>query len=182
MADLSRHWPDGLELTRDRLRLRPLRDHAVFKLQIRHNIGAVVAELIGMPPLTGATTSIRTATCAGIAPGEWLVYGPVAAATDVVDEWTAQLAETCHLLADLTHASTVFLVSEADATAALAAHCPLDFSERSFLPGAAARSLFGETHSFIARIVAPEPTFVLIVDQTMARYVVRLLAGPDSAV
>ena len=177
MADLDRRWPAGLGVARDGLRLDHLRDEALFKLQVR----GALPDLLGMtPPATGATIAIGGAICAGIAPGEWLLYGReryvAAVATRVADA----LADRLHLLTDLTHARAMFELSGHDAADALAAHCPLDLDRRAFPPGAAARSLLGETHVYLSRLDRVEPAFVVIVDQAMAGYATRLLAGRDA--
>src|SRR6185437_4767313 len=83
------------------------------------------------------------------------------------------------LAVDLTHGRTAFLLSGANARAALNTHSPLDLRAESFPVGATARTLLGDTGMFIARLpdVPGGPSFQVIVDQTMAPYAARLLTA-----
>lgn len=115
---------------------------------------------------------------AWLAPDEWLLTGP----EREIIAWLAWIEERTSdqvLAVDLTHARVSFLISGTAARDALASHCPLDLWVGAFPVNAVARSLLGDTGMFIARLAdLPEgPQFRFIVDQTMANYAARMLAG-----
>lgn len=129
-------------------------------------------------PGAGHGVSSGKLTVSWLAPDEWLLTGPetaVVAALDRADE-----AGDCVLATDLTDARASFLLSGQGARDRLAAHTPLDISDAAMAVGGAARAPLGDTGMFLARLrdMAGQPTFRIIVDQTMASYAVRMLAGP----
>lgn len=116
--------------------------------------------------------------CAWLAPGEWLVTG----AEDDVERVRAQcdrVASNLGLMVDITHARASFELSGAAARTVLAAHCPLDVSNKEMPVGAAKRSTFSDTIFFISRQPDRDgmPCFRLIFDQTMVGYAARLLGA-----
>ena len=125
-----------------------------------------------------ALPSPRTMVTAGdvdvawLAPGEWLVSGRQ------VDLIEGALAQQVALVTDLTHALAAYRIAGEGAEDALAAHCPLDLDRAAFPVGAAARSLIGDAGLFVARLADAQDAsvFRLIVDQTMAAYLVRMLS------
>ncbi|WP_129793945.1 sarcosine oxidase subunit gamma [Sphingosinicella sp. CPCC 101087] len=114
--------------------------------------------------------------CAWLAPGEWLVTGPE---EDVerVRQRCDNVAGNLGLMVDITHARAAFELSGVGARNVLAAHCPLDLSDKEMPVGAAKRSTFSDTGVFISRRPDRDgaPCFRLIFDQTMAAYAERLL-------
>lgn len=117
-----------------------------------------------------------------LAPGEWLVTGSEAdiqAALVRADS----VAGDSGLMTDLTHARASFVLSGMLARDTLAGLTPLDISDAALRIGGVARVPFGDTGMFLARLadLDGEPRFRIVVDQTMAAYAVRMLAGPVSA-
>ncbi|MBR2173834.1 sarcosine oxidase subunit gamma [Sphingopyxis sp.] len=141
-------------------------------------------EVLGIaPPAPLAEIAVPPLRCAWLAPGEWLITGPW---LDVehVRSHAAEAAGTHGLMVDLTHARAAFELRGATARMVLAAHCPLDLSNREMPVGAARRSLFSETGFFISRQPDRdgEVCFRLIFDQTMAGYAQRMLAATIAGV
>jgi len=131
----------------------------------------------GAPEARHATLSGEI-TISWLAPDEWLLTGPEAAVLAVLER--ADAAGECALATDLTDARASFLLSGQDARDRLAAHTPLDVSDATIAVGCVARAPLGDTGMFLARLrdTAGQPTFRIIVDQSMAAYAVRMLAGP----
>ena len=130
------------------------------------------------PPSAREQADASGLTIAWLAPGEWMATGPEAEVAD----WVARLdnaGDEDALAIDFTHARTAFVLAGTAARAAIASHCPLDLWPDVFPVSAVARSLLGDTGMFIARLADNEdgPRFRIIVDQTMAAYAARMLAG-----
>jgi sarcosine oxidase, subunit gamma len=133
------------------------------------------------PPPTGRQLDHDGATFAWMGPSEWLLTG----ADDVVRNWLARidhLGGDDVLAADMSHARVSFVVEGPAVRDVITAHCPLDLGPRSFPVGAVARSLLANAGVFIARLADAEggARFRLVVDQTMAAHVARMLSGPRS--
>ena len=99
-------------------------------------------EVLGiMPPAPLTEIYAPPLRCAWLAPGEWLLTGPW---DDVerVRSHAAAAAGTDGLMVDLTHARATFELRGSAARPVLAAHCPLDLSDREMPVGAARRSVF----------------------------------------
>ena len=113
-----------------------------------------------------------------LAPDEWLLTGPEGAVLAALER--AENAGDSALATDLSHARASFQLSGAGARDRLAAQTPLDISDAAMPVGRVARTPLGDTGMFLARLpdTAGQPTFRIIVDQTMAAYAVRMLAGP----
>lgn len=135
---------------------------------------------IAPPPVLGEIEPGPVAI-AWLAPGEWLVTGSEAD-VERVRTHCAEAAGNLGLMVDITHARAAFELSGPKASSALAAHCPLDFSEETMPVGAARRSTFSDTGFFISRRPDRDgqPRFRLIFDQTMAGYVARMLGATIS--
>ena len=120
--------------------------------------------------------------CAWLAPGEWLLSGGEGTILDLASELTEMLAEDFALVTDVSHGRASFLLTGMAAADRIASACPLDLREPSFPPGCCARSLFGEATILLARLPdrKMKPAFRLVVDQSMAAYVLRLLQEPAS--
>lgn len=130
-------------------------------------------------PAAGGSFSLGGVDVSWLAPGEWLVTGgepEVRAALDRADA----VAGDAGLATDLGHARASFLLSGRDARDRLAAVTPLDISHAAIPVGDVARAPLGDTSMFLARLpdLDGEPSFRIVVDQTMAAYAVRMLAGP----
>ncbi len=141
-------------------------------------------EVLGIAPPAPLTEIVAPPLqCAWLAPGEWLITG---SGPDVehVRSHAAAAAGTLGLMVDLTHARATFELCGAAARLVLAAHCPLDLSNREMPVGGARRSLFSETGFFISRQPDRdgEARFRLIFDQTMAGYAQRMLAATIAGV
>jgi sarcosine oxidase subunit gamma len=132
-------------------------------------------------PASGDSLSLETVVVSWLAPGEWLVTGAEADVRAALER-AIIVAGDWSLATDLTHGRTSFVLSGKDARDTLAAHTPLDVSDRALRIGQVARAPLGGTGMFLARLpdLAGEPCFRVIVDQTMAAYAVRMLAGPAS--
>lgn len=134
-------------------------------------------EVTGSPvPPPGCQSVSGPLAIAWLAPGEWLAAGPEAQLVAWLDR-IEQRADDDVLAVEITHARASFTLSGRGSRTTLAAHCPLDLRPDRFPVGAAARSLLGDAGLFISRFVdvASGPRFRIVVDQTMANYVVRLL-------
>lgn len=153
----------------------------VAKIQLRDDDAATALEdALGLPlPLPRRESRAALLGCAWLAPGEWLLTAPEAIIASLVPKIEAALSDALALVVDITHACAVFRLEGITARDALAAHCPLDLYDQAFPTGAAARSLLGEAPLFISRL-DDSPSYRLIVDQTMAPYAWRMLAGPDA--
>ena len=116
--------------------------------------------------------------CAWLAPGEWLMTGAEDKVMLVANRCVDAAGEAA-LVTDLSHGRASFLLSGPASRDALAAHCPLDLSDRALPVGSAVRSVFGETRFFLSRKPdrAYAPVFRLIFDQTMAPYALRMFGG-----
>jgi sarcosine oxidase subunit gamma len=141
---------------------------------------AVLALALGTAlPQPGAAVPIGPIDCLWLAPGEYLLVGDEHAVGATAGEVQEKLAGTLNMVTDMTHARAAFVLSGTDARNALAAHCPLDLSDAGFAVGDVARSLLGDCGVLVQRLASREngAAFRIIVDQTMAHYAVRLLAG-----
>jgi sarcosine oxidase subunit gamma len=132
------------------------------------------------PPSPRSFRSIASVDIAWLAPAEWLVTGPdtdVAALLRRAYEHAGDLG----LGIDLTHARAPFVLTGADARDCLASATPLNVADAAFGEGSVARTPLGETTMFLARLPDQDalPRFRIIVDQTMARYALRMLTPPS---
>jgi sarcosine oxidase subunit gamma len=120
-------------------------------------------------------------TFAWLSPNEWMLIG---SESDV----RASLAKINDrgrddvLAIDLSHARVSLIVDGPQVREVLASLCPLDLWSEAFPIGSVAQSLLGESSMFISRLpdLADRPRFRVMVDQTMAAYAVRMLAGPKT--
>jgi sarcosine oxidase subunit gamma len=129
-------------------------------------------------PAAGHGLPLGDITVSWLAPDEWLLTGPEGAVLAALER--ADIAGDSGLATDLSDARASFQLSGQGARDRLAAHTPLDISDAAMAVGRVARAPLGDTGMFIARLpdTAGQPTFRIIVDQTMAAYAVRMLAGP----
>lgn len=129
-------------------------------------------------PGAGESVSSGGAAISWLAPDEWLVTGAEAAVQEAV--YRAEGLGDAALVVDLSHARTSFLLTGAAARDRLAAHTPLDLSDTALPTGHVARAPLGDTTMFLARVADPQGgrAFRIIVDQTVANYAARMLAGP----
>ena len=185
MADpmtLDRAFPSAHGFSRDGLSMTPEPFVNLQKSQIHGgSADTVLSVALGAAaPRPGKSVSIDGIDCAWLAPGEWLLSGN----SDALDDLASRIGahgEALYHVTSLTHARVSFKVSGSQARDALAAHCPLDLSESRFAIGDGARSLLGDARLFLQRLDDRDdtPQFRIIVDQTMAAYAMRMLAGPD---
>jgi heterotetrameric sarcosine oxidase gamma subunit len=180
---LQRRAPIAGALERPGFRLNFLPFIGIATIQLGEISAATdVARRLGAD-LPGSCASVEAGAllCAWLAPREWLLVGPEDDLTRFSTRTHASTA-THSLFTDLTHACAAFEISGPGAREALSAHCPLDLSDRTFPVGSAARSLLSSAKLFVCRKQdqAHAPAFLLIVDQTMAAYAMRMFAGPDS--
>ncbi len=131
-------------------------------------------------PATSGSLSLDGVDVSWLAPGEWLVTGGEPEIRAALER--AAVAGDFGLATDLSHARASFLLSGKDARDTLAAVTPLDVSHAAIPVGGVARAPLGDTGMFLARLpdLDGEPAFRIVVDQTMAAYAVRMLAGPAS--
>ena len=182
---------DGAMLTRAASEV-PGCDRPDFTLRREDGLGIAKLRLLGADPdagfraLTGrvapaARTQVEAdgLTYVWLAPGEWLVTGAEAMVAAAVARLAAAGGDAV-LALDLTHGRTAFRLSGPAARDRLAAVSPLDVWDGVFPAGAVARTLLGETVMVLARLPDRDegPDFRIIVDQTMAAYASRMLAGP----
>lgn len=179
-TSLRRAEPEDREVTRPGLRIHIERDLGVAKLRIYGSEADARFSTIAdtAPPSPREQIVTTGLTLAWLAPGEWMATGPELQ----IAEWVLRIAvagDEDALAVDITHARTAFVVAGAEARSAIAAHCPLDLCPELFGVNSVARSLLGETGMFIARLTDGEDgaRFRIIVDQTMAAYAARMLAG-----
>ncbi len=179
---LARAWPDASSLVRPGLGILLEQGVGIGKFQVAGvDPGTIFRRLTGFEPPPACEQIDRNGLLfAWLSPNEWLVTGPehrVAAMLSQIDERGADDV----LAVDLTHARAPFIVNGTQARDALASLCPLDLWSKAFPVNAVARSLLGDVGMFIARL--PDLTdvarFRVIVDQTMAAYAARMLAGPQ---
>ena len=167
-------------------RLHPEPELGVIKVQLYRGEGQqkLAAALGAAPPTAGTQIGLaRGVDCASIAPGEWLLLGPRNALCDLAALIERDLQGALALVTDLSDGRVGFSLSGPAARDRLASVCPLDLRAKSFPPGAAARSLLGDTGLFLARLPDGDngPVFRLVVDQTAAAYAARMIALPGAA-
>jgi sarcosine oxidase subunit gamma len=177
---LRRAKPEAREVTRRDLSIHIERDLGIAKLRIHGpEADTRFATIVGTaPPAPLEQIGASDLTLAWLAPGEWMATGPEPA----IAEWVLRIAtagDEDALAVDITHARTGFVVAGTQARSAIAAHCPLDLWSEVFAVNSVGRSLLGETGTFIARLTDGEDgaRFRIVVDQTMAAYAARMLAG-----
>jgi sarcosine oxidase subunit gamma len=120
-------------------------------------------------------------TFAWLSPNEWMLTG----CESDVRAWLAKINDRGRddvLAIELSHARVSLIVDGPQVRDVLASLCPLDLWSEAFPIGSVARSLLGESPMFISRLpdLADRPRFRVMVDQTMAAYAVRMLAGPKT--
>lgn len=152
----------------------------IGKIQVLDEIADALFEAVfeqAPPGPGGSLVSAGLGVC-WLAPGEWLLTGPEEELL-IALERVQTTAGDMGLATDRSDASTSFLLGGAEARDILAAVTPLDISEIAIGVGGVARAPLGETGMFIARLpdASGQPRFRIIVDQTMADYAVRMLAG-----
>lgn len=181
MADamtLERRYPAIPEIRQGGPLLRHVPAMTLVKLQVSGAAATALADALAMAlPDPGRWTDLGGAALSWMAPGEYLLSGPEAEAAPFVARVTRALEGHHALVTDLSHARAVFQLAGAGARDALAAHCPLDLSENRFPIGSVTRSLIGDAGVMIGRYTDLDgaPNFTLIVDQTMALYVRRII-------
>jgi sarcosine oxidase subunit gamma len=133
------------------------------------------------PPSAGTSLCLDRVVLSWLAPDQWLVTGSEPD-VDAALERADIVAGDSALTTDLTHAHVSLLLSGEDARHKLAAVTPLDISGSGMRVGGVARAPLGDTNIFLARLadLNGEPSFRIIVDQTMAAYAVRMLSGSTS--
>lgn len=134
------------------------------------------------PPPPRSTINVKGLDIAWLAPGEWLVTGDETDVLELLKHVDAEAGD--HVLAvDLTHARAALQLVGVGARDRIRAMTTLDISDGSFPVGSVARAPFGETTMFLARLGddGGVPRFRIIIDQTMAGYARRMLAGPDNS-
>ena len=180
MVALQRAAPIAVGFEREGLILQVEQQIGIAKLRIYGNEpNGRFQRIVGhTPPRMREQAKRMNLSFAWLAPGEWLATGPEAEIAALVVRAEAKGGDEA-LTTDFTHARTAFLLSGSNARGALAAHCPLDLWPDIFPVNAVARSLLGDTGMFIARLAdeSDGPHFRIIVDQTMAAYAARMLAG-----
>jgi sarcosine oxidase subunit gamma len=166
-------------IERPDLSLQPEPDLGIAKIQIFADPGGErFGEITGLTrPKCGMQCVTGPLAVAWLAPGEWLVIGPEVELLAWIER-VDKRGDDDVLVVDLTHARVSFLLAGSGSRVTLATHCPLDLRSENIGIGAVARSLFGDAGLFLARLAdqADSPRFRLIVDQTMAPYLIRLLA------
>lgn len=163
--------------------MMPLRELAVIKVSIFPGEPSdPLRDAIGcpLPPSRRWIDLGDGNACATIAPTEWLLTGAASSLAPLVGRLRSAFSGVVALTTDLTDACAAFHLVGADAADRISASCPLDLRSETFPPGSAARSLIGEADLFIARQTdeGRAPAYLLIVDQTMASYAVRMIALP----
>jgi sarcosine oxidase subunit gamma len=153
----------------------------VGKVQLLDDIPATLFEMVfeQAPPGPGGSFVSNGLGISWLAPGEWLLTGPEQALQAVIERVEAVVGDL-GLVTDRSDASASFLLSGAEARDVLAAVTPLDIADMAIGVGDVARAPLGETGMFVARLPDRngQPCFRIIVDQTLAAYAVRMLAGP----
>jgi sarcosine oxidase, subunit gamma len=183
MADvmtLDRRYPHIPDVCRDGLLLRHVPAMTLVKLHAPGAAATALADELGAAlPNPGCWINLGGAALSWTAPGEFLLAGPEAAAAPFVERIQKALQAHHALVAELSHARAVFQLAGGRARDALAAHCPLDLSDAQLPVGGVAGSLIGDAGAIIGRNTDLDgaSNFTIIVDQTMAVYVARLLAG-----
>ncbi len=112
---------------------------------------------------------------AGLAPGEWLLFGPKAPIA-LVSSDLSKIEPASLLCADLSHARIVLALHSGKASDILAAHSPLN-TDAVLQPGCCAQTRFGDIRVFLAR---PRSTddIVMIFEPSVTAYVTALLGRP----
>jgi len=131
------------------------------------------------PPPAGRSLTSGDTAISWLAPGEWLVTGSEKDVRAVLDRADA-MAGDLGLGTDLTHGRVSFLLSGTGSRGRLSALTPLDVSAAVFGVGNVARAPIGDTGMFLARLPDSDgnPSFRIVVDQSMSAYAERMLAGP----
>ncbi len=180
---LTRTLPRASSFVRPSLGVLAEPGLGIGKLQVLGaDPAAVFRALVGIePPPACAQVAAQGLEFAWMAPNEWLLTGPEQAVTDMLARLDDRGGDDA-LAVDLTHARAAFVVNGTDARDVLASLCPLDLWSESFPVHAVARSLLGDAGMFVARLpdATGVPRFRIVVDQTMAAYAARMLAGPQS--
>ncbi|MGH6613355.1 sarcosine oxidase subunit gamma [Sphingomonas sp.] len=160
--------------------------YGVVRVQLR-GADQPLADVLGValpPPGRGVADASQTVGICWTSPGEWTLLGEETAVSELVERLRRECAGVAALITDLGHARAAFRLSGAGARDALAAHCPLDFSDDVFPVTAVANSLLGEASLLLGRRAdeAGAPSYRIVVDQTMAGYAARLFAGPGGTI
>ncbi len=178
MADLARQTIELPAIHRTGFNLAVEPEMSVVRVQIRqHGDVKLFENMFGMnlPALNRVVISGQvTALC--ISPGEWMFSLPAKGYDAFLNAATKCLAGTLSMIVDMSHAALTLTLEGEKVCDTLNAYCPLDLRGGHFAAGHCARSSFGATEIILARI-EPLKRYVLIIDQTMASYVFRLLAN-----
>ncbi len=115
----------------------------------------------------------------GIEPGHVKQVGDGLAFSTSPNEWTLLSADAPPGMRsiDLTHVRAVMRITGSDARALLAKVCALDFDDRMFPSGSAARTLVAETATEVVRDdVDGDPSYLLITSRSFGEYLYGVLA------
>lgn len=179
MADLAPVAPVERYFSRQNLTMDGVYGSGLAKIMVRPGVvDAGLALSLGCAlPLPGKLSRNTMLTCITVAPNEWLIQVDAEATlAAVLDRVRSALPSDRSLIIDISDAAAVIQLSGLDAAATLASICPLDLSPAAFPAGASARTMIGDVAGVITH-PGSNPIFRLIVDQSAADYVWRLLAA-----
>ena len=178
MAKLTRHSVDLSAIDRPGLHLAAAPNMSLVRAQIRDQSALKSLENrlnIDLPVLGGVVTSGDIAAFC-VSPEEWVFIAPDDGSDALSNIISSTLSGTFSLVVDISHAATILIIAGEQALDMLNAHCPLDLRGGHFSAGCCARSSFGATDIMVARI-GPSERYLLVIDQTMASYIFRLMTG-----
>lgn len=178
MVELSIAPPIARSCRRPNLTMEVVHGGGMAKIMVRPGVDdADWALSLGLPlPRLGRIARAGELTCIALAPQEWLIrLDPEPALPAVLDRVRSAMPTQASLVIDVSDAVLLILLSGDDSTVALGSICPLDLSSAAFPAESAASTMLGDVTGIIIR-PGIEPVFQLIVDQTVADYIWRLLA------
>ena len=178
-----RHNPSaGLRFATRGIRIHVEESLGIGKLRIvGDDRSAAFQQCFGVQPPAVRTGIARDdIAIAWLAPDEWLLIGSEARIAAEVDRLSMLMADRA-LAVDIGHGRVSLILEGPSAREAISSVSALDIRPGSFAVGSVARTALASTGMFIARLLdAPDGgRFRIVVDQTMARHAVRMLAGPD---
>jgi len=183
MMPLSRTPPSAFSLVKPGVDVMAEQGLGIGKVQVLGaDPDAIFCRHVGCEPPPARTQIAHGGLLiAWLSPNEWLLTGPEREVADSLARIGGRGADEVFAV-DLTHGRASFLVDGTDACDVLASLCPLDFWSAAFPVHAVARSLLGDVGMFVARLpdVSDAPRFRVVVDQTMAAYAARMIAGPPN--
>jgi sarcosine oxidase subunit gamma len=158
---------------------RTLHTAGVVKIQLHPamDAGGLHEALEVSLPDAGHAVAAGPSVLAWMAPNEWLIYGPADALAALHDRLTREAIGigAAALAIDISHGRTVISLEGPGALTVLGRLCPVDLSAQAFPTSAVLRTMIGDAAAFLHCVSVTPCHVTLIVDQSAAPYVLRML-------